>query len=684
MKHSLIARLSSFVLSLCFVIYFPAFADVHQDETGSGELRLFDRNGAEHESLLLSTDVNVDVTAMTARVVLRQKFSNPGQQWMNARYVFPLPETAAVHAMTLKTSGRVIRGEIQPRKKAKETFVKAKASGKQAALVESERANLFTLSAANIAPGDTVEVELIYLQTVEFREQAFRLRLPTTLTPRYIAGQPLIDDDDLDKSLAHNAFGWGQDTDQVADGSKITPWQVRQAENSHYITFSATLDTGLNLAQIDSPSHPLDWQRLSDVYQVAFAQPDQKMDRDIVLRWQPVVLEQPDSALFSETIDGQTYLTMMLLPPTSLAAQVLPREVIFVIDSSGSMAGSAMPQAKHSLQLALDRLGHIDSFNIIDFDSEARKLFNQSRPALLSNIQVARGFVSSLVADGGTNIADALDMALTSEQPGERLRQVIFITDGSVGNEHALFKKISDQLGQSRLFTVGIGSAPNSYFMRKAARFGRGTFTMIDPYGDISIQMSTLFSQLEKPALRDIKIDWPAASQVEQFPQHIPDLYAGQPLLVTARLKPGLNRLTVRGQIAGQQWQRTLHSGASISDSGLATIWAQRKIDTLFDSMVSGTDEATIKPQVVQLAVEHHLLTRYTSFVAVDRTPVKPADELAEDGQVPNLMPHGNTMAVPFPPTATSATLTFYLGVLFLLFATSLLLMPGIRRRKLC
>jgi len=672
---------NSFALLFLNLLFLPqVFANQTSGENGGGYLKLFDQEGAEYNSLLLSTDVSLDVTAMTARVSLRQKFTNPTQQWMNARYIFPLPEMAAVHAMTMIVGDRVIRGEVQEKQQARKTYEKAKASGKRASLVESERRNLFTLSAANIAPGQTLEVELVYLQPVDYRQGEFTLRIPTTLTPRFIPGKPLMDGADREGQLSHNSHGWGQDTDEVPDASKITPPQLIDAGDSHSISFNAMLDIGLNLQSISSPGHAIDWQRVSNQYRIKFRLKKEKMDRDIVLRWLPVPMQQPHSALFTEVIDGKSYATLMLMPPSATGTRVLPREVIFVIDTSGSMQGTSMPQARRSLQLALERLQTQDTFNIIDFDSTAHQLFSHSKVANWQNLQTARGFVDDLEANGGTNMAAALDLALVKGESELRLRQIIFITDGSVGNEAALFSKIANRLGASRLFTVGIGSAPNSLFMRKAAQFGRGTFTYVDPGSSIEKRMSELFSQLEKPSLRDIKIDWPESSDADQLPGNIPDLYYGEPLLVTARLNPGVVKVRIHGKLAGQQWQRTLLAGSSIPDSGLATSWARKKVEALLDTMVTGASESSIKPEIVQLALKHQLLTRYTSFVAVDKTPARPEGEFAGDKQLPNQMPRGNLMAVPFPATATSARLSFYLGLLFLFFVMLMLL----KQRRAC
>ncbi|MCK5359225.1 MAG: marine proteobacterial sortase target protein, partial [Gammaproteobacteria bacterium] len=591
----------SLVLLILSVIFSPQlFADQKGKEAGSGRLILIDQAGIESESILLSMEIQLNVTAMTARVRLQQKFSNPSTQWVNAKYVFPMPETAAVHAMTLKIGERVIQGEVQEKREAKKNYEKAKKSGRQASLVEAERRNLFTLSVANIAPGQIVEVELVYLQVVDYRQGEFSLRLPTTLTPRYIPGKPLMDDADLNAQLSHGSSGWGQDTDEVTDASRITPVQVSDSGDSHTIQFTAILDVGLNLQSISSPSHEVDWRRDSGSYQVKFKYQNEKMDRDIVLRWLPVPLDQPHSAFFTEEIDGRSYATLMLMPPTTSGAGVLPREVIFVIDTSGSMQGASMPQARRSLQLAFERLQPQDTFNIIDFDSSAHQLFSESKNVNQRNLEIAREFVHDLVANGGTNMAAALDLALVKGDSENRLRQIVFITDGSVGNEAALFAKIANKLGSSRLFTVGIGSAPNSFFMRKAAQFGRGTFTYVEPGSSIEKRMSELFSQLEKPSLRDIRVDWPESSDVDQLPKNIPDLYYGEPLLITAQLNSGMMKVHISGQLAGQQWHRTLSTRSSIRDSGLATLWARKKIDQLIDSMVTGAEESSIKPEVIK------------------------------------------------------------------------------------
>ena len=248
----------------------------------------------------------------------------------------------------------------------------------------------------------------------------------------------------------------------------------------------------------------------------------------------------PQTSLFYESVGGQDYLLAMVTPPTLDAApKLLPRELIFVIDNSGSMAGTSIVQAKQSLLFALGRLRPGDKFNVVRFDDTLETLFDTAVDASSDNLAIAKHFVSRLDAEGGTEMLPALEAALKDATPEDttRLRQVVFLTDGSVGNEAQLFEEIAKNRGRSRLFTVGIGSAPNSYFMTRAAELGRGTFTEIGSDAQVLERMSALFAKLEKPVMMGLKAEWPAGTSVEVWPDPLPDLYAGEPVVLSAKLR---------------------------------------------------------------------------------------------------------------------------------------------------
>lgn len=667
------------------------------DETGAGHL-LLKREGTAQPALHLESSAEVTIKGMLAKVVLQQSFQNTGHDWAEAVYVFPLPETAAVNRMVMTIGERRLVAEIREKQEAQRIYQEAKVAGKRAALTEQQRPNLFTQSVANIGPGEIVTIELHFHDVVDFRDGIFRWRLPTTLTPRYIPGAP-SDDPDL-RTVIRN--GWSQPTDQVPDAQLITPWMTTgsaSGETQNPIRLHITLDPGLDLIDIGSPYHqllPTMKSAGSSSYHEIVTQPAQvPMDRDFELAWRTQTGQEPSAALFIEEVSGDDYALLMVVPPQQQTLERMPREVIFIIDTSGSMGGTSIQQAKSSLQLALSRLQPQDRFNVIEFNSYHRKLFAQAQSADLTNLQQAQRFVTALNASGGTEMAAPLRDALQSAAAEGFLKQVVFITDGSVGNEAALFELIHQNLADARLFTVGIGSAPNSFFMRKAAEFGRGTFTHIGSEQEVSTRMQALFTKLESPVLSDLEVEWPAGLAVEMWPERIPDLYAGEPLLLSARISAGLPLpadIVVRGQQAAQPWSRTLTlagNESAIPAAGISVRWARSKIEALLDSKTRGRPEDQVRAEVLPLALTHQLMSPYTSFVAVEDAPARAEHEALQTTPIPNLMPQGQTapQSIMYPRTATPAPLQWLMGWLMLAtwLATHCALgAGGICRRTVC
>jgi Ca-activated chloride channel family protein len=290
---------------------------------------------------------------------------------------------------------------------------------------------------------------------------------------------------------------------------------------------------------------------------------------------------------------------------------------------------------------ALSRLQPADRFNVIEFNSYARPLFGDARDASAGNIEKATRWVEGLEARGGTEMAAALKLALNGDEASSRVRQVIFLTDGAVGNEESLFGLIQARLGDSRLFTVGIGSAPNSHFMAKASQLGRGTFTYIGSVDEVKAKMSELFAKLETPVLKSLEIHWPDGVQAEAWPKRIPDLYAGEPLVVTAALDKVQGDVRISGERDGKTWAAALPLSGGEPAAGLGSAWARAKVASLMDALREGAPETEIRPQIIALAGTHRLVTKYTSFVAVDRTPARPASDELKTASVPALLPEG-------------------------------------------
>ena len=676
------------LLVLVFAAHRQAYADGARslsyehlpDDVAGGEVFLREENNAGSmykPALHLASDVKVDISGMIASVTLTQKFKNTTNAWVEATYVLPLPETAAVDAMEFHVGERIIRGEIKERREAKKIYQKAKAAGRKAALVVQQRPNLFTQKVANIAPGETLEVRLHFLQKVDYQHGEFVWRLPTTLTPRFIPGRAT-------KALTSEGHGWAMPTKKVPDADLISPPMIQAAsvpvEARNPIAISVMLNAGLPLASIDSTYHKIVLRKEGEYHQINLAAGTEAMNRDFELRWAPTTSSQPAGAIFMEEKAGQHYALVMLVPSqqASLAEgeNTLARELIFIVDTSGSMGGGSIVQAKRSLILALERLKPQDRFNVIEFNSTHTRLFPKTMPANAQLVQRAIHFVGGLHASGGTHMAPALNDALMQFQLSAseaHLQQLVFITDGSVGNESALFNLIEKQLGQARLFTVGIGSAPNSFFMRKAAQFGRGTFSYISDLSEVGEKMAALFTQLESPVMTKLNLIWPKGMSAETWPARLPDLYANEPLIITAKLDspPASGEvLSLQGLGAQAPWVRDLELSRPKASPGVASLWARDKISTLLDRKHLGDNPAVIREEVLALALQHKLMSPYTSFVAVEEKISRPTTEALKEKALSNLVAKGqNLMLITLPKTASSAPLSLLLSALFLMLA---------------
>jgi Ca-activated chloride channel family protein len=615
---------------------------------------------------LMNTDVDMKISGLIARVSVRQEFRNEGSEWVEGIYVFPLPDGAAVDRMRLHIGDRFIEGEIQEKEHAKKTYEKAKRAGKKASLVQQQRANLFTTSVANVAPGELVVVEIEYLEDIRYEDGRFSIRFPMTLTPRYISGQALPD---------KVGNGWSGDTDRVPDASLITPPMVSRSRG-HNIKLTVNVNAGVPLEIIASRYHPVSVAEEDGRYTVTLGGNKVPMDHDFELVWQPVSSAAPRAMAFTETVAGRPHHLLMVMPPDQdeTPPALMPREIILVIDTSGSMHGVSIAQAKRAVHLALQGLQPTDRFNVVEFNSLTSALYPSSVMASPLNVANAQNFVQQLKANGGTEMRPALSMALSGERQETHLRQIVFITDGSVGYEDEMFSMIETKLGDSRLFTVGIGSAPNSWFMRKAAEAGRGSYTFISALHEVREKMDTLFDKLEHPQVIDIEIQWPSGVIVDSYPATVPDLYLGEPVTVKAsasgEYRPG-DTVRISGNSVMGAWSTTLSLESPHKSEGVGALWARARIAELMDSERRGGDPAEIRAAVVETAIGHHLVSKYTSLVAVDKTPVRPIDDPLSSEQVVNLMPYGqSTNAIfGFPATATDAPLLRMIGAACLLAA---------------
>ncbi len=609
----------------------------------SGSLLLKTGDQGYVDATRLGIDVDVTVSGPTLRARVTQVFRNTTKDWVEAVYVYPLPDGGAVDTLKMVIGDRVVVADIKERQQARAIYEQAKQNGQKAALTEQQRPNIFTNAVANIGPGETVLVQIEYQEPVHQSGDQFSLRIPMVVGPRYNPA-PVVQTVDL--RTGDN--GWGSaSNDPVPDRDRISPPVLDPKDNApvNPTTISIRLQAGFPIGDIKSHHHNVKIDNPdASTRVITLADGAVPADRDFELTWTAASEKTPSVGLFREQVAGNDYLLAYVTPPMVNDAEQkpLPREVIFVIDNSGSMGGTSIAQAKAGLLYALGRLQPNDRFNVIRFDNTMDTLFPDVVVADGAHVARAQAFVTALQAQGGTEMIPPMRAALTDRHAdGNTVRQVVFLTDGEIGNEQQLFDTIAAMRGRSRVFMVGIGSAPNSYLMTRAAELGRGTFTHIGSIDQVEGRMRELFGKLENPAVTQLSVTF-SDTKADMAPAMLPDLYRGEPLVLSAKLGKLAGTMEIKGRIGDRPWSVALPLANAAEGKGLSKLWARRKIA---DAEVAQTvqtltaDEAN--KTILALALEHQLVTRLTSLVAVDKTVTRPAGEPLKVSELPLNLPAG-------------------------------------------
>ncbi|NNE24744.1 MAG: marine proteobacterial sortase target protein [Rhizobiales bacterium] len=635
-----LARLPVLILVVLVVSARTLFASplVNPNDARTGSLMIKSETPGQYvEAPAVATDFDVTVTGPIIRTRLTQYFVNPANGWVEGLYVFPLPEDAAVDTLKMVVGERIIIGDVKERIEAKRIYEKAKSDGKKAALVEQHRPNLFTNSVANIGPGETVVVQIEFQATVRQSNGKFSFRLPTVVAPRFEtpdAPQPVV-------SVSSEAPAAVDNKQQLPDAK---PWlDPDDNDPVNPINITVHLKPGFKVAALMSPHHKIEALERDGEHRITLSKMD-FADKDFELEWTAAALDVPQAKLFRERSGNEDYVLVQVTPPAAAKTTPAPaREAIFVIDNSGSMAGPSMVQAKASLIEALDRLQPGDTFNIVRFDDTLEVLFPTVVAADAGNISTAKRFVASLDAEGGTNMVPALAAALkmdTQSNPAA-IRQVIFLTDGAISGEQQMFNLIAQRRGRSRIFMVGIGSAPNSFLMNRAAEMGRGTFTHIGAAEQVAERMAELTSKLTSPAVTGLAANF-SARGVKATPDPLPDVYAGEPLYIYARMDELEGKVTLSGLAGSDNWLKTVDLTKAEPGSGIAKLWARREIANTEVNRTLGTlNYKQADAMILKLALDHQLVSRLTSLIAIDKTPARPEGTPLRSVDIPLNLPAG-------------------------------------------
>jgi Ca-activated chloride channel homolog len=533
------------------------------------------------------------VVGTVAETIITQRYFNPLPEAIEAVYVFPLPHDGAVDEYTIRVQGRTLRGEMQRRDEARELYEQAKSAGHSAGLLEQRRPNLFAQRVANIPPGETIEVELRVVQPLAREHGRYRLVLPTMVGPRYTPG------DAGDVRLA-------------AAGQRCAN-----------VSIAVAIENGDAVTGLESRHHDIEQLHLDGVVQVELTAGAAVADRDFELSWSSAG-ERARASVMVQPADDGGYFMLTLEPPQALpAAQALPRELVFVVDTSGSMLGEPLAAAKDAMRKVLQQLAPDDAFQIIEFSQTASSL----APGFLRNtpLDVQRGLelVEEMQAEGGTDMLAGVRAAFALRREPGRIRLVLFLTDGFIGNESEVLAAVRAGIGDARLFALGVGKAVNRHLLSGLARLGRGDVSYLSPRERSDAVVDRFFERIDRPALTEIAIDWGGLEVHDVEPQRLPDLFAGQPLVLVGRYRDTpRGELTVHGRSAVQPERVAVDFGRpSASSAALAATWARARIARIEDGALEpGDDAARLEREaaVTALALEHRVMTEYTSFVAVD------------------------------------------------------------------
>ena len=598
---------------------------------------------------LKHTEVEAEISGYIARVKVKQTFTNPNDQPIEAVYVFPLPQNAAVNDMQIRVGDRVIRGVIKPREEAKKIYDEAKQAGKTAALLEQERPNIFSQSVANIMPGSEIEVEITYDDLLPYEQGRYELVFPMVVGPRYIPGTPKDKDGGEPVSPEPGGGGWATDTDQVPDASRITPPVLKPGErNGHDIRVTVKLHAGLPVRDIECPTHEVILSPETAPFEgpvtVRLAPRDTIPNKDFVLRY-TVAGAAPQTGFLAHRDDNGGVFMLMFQPPIQPESGVItPKEMIFVLDCSGSMSGEPLALVKKAVRYALNNLNPDDTFQIIRFSDRLASFAKEPVKATPDNVRRGLSYLNGLNSEGGTEMLEGIKAALDFPHRDNRLRLVCFMTDGYIGNEKEILDAIRTRLGDdTRLFSFGVGSSVNRYLLERMAEVGRGEVKYILLNEKPEDAVKKFYERVRNPVLTHLRVDWAGLDVVDLFPARIPDLFAGQPIFVLGRYnRPGEATLRIRGKVHGEtvtyEVPVTLPETAD-QHAALASLWARARIRELSTELYGGEDKDVIQ-EITALALKYHLMSEYTSFVAVEDKVVN------ENGnpvtiQVPVEMPEG-------------------------------------------
>ncbi|MEG4578810.1 VIT domain-containing protein [Microcoleus sp. MON1_C5] len=645
---------------------------------------------------LKQTEVKAKIAGNISRVEVVQKFENPFPESIEAVYIFPLPDEAAVDDMEIKIGSRTIKADIKLREEALEIYEQARKQGRSAGLLEQERDNIFTQSLANIKPGEKIEVTIRYTESLKFAGGDYEFVFPMVVGPRYISGNstpPLARRGDSSESPgARNttppnpplARGGDSQSSPLArggdsqfpplarggqggvntDADRINPPVLPPGTRSgHNIAVSVEIDAGVAIGDVRSTSHQITTDRSGNIVQVQLANSDTIPNKDLILRYR-VAGENTRATILTQSDKRGGHFATYLIPALNYKTnEIVPKDVVFLMDTSGSQQGEPLAKSKELMRRFIQGLNPNDTFTIIDFANTATALSTTPLANTPENRQKAINYIEKLQANGGSELLNGIQAVMNFPAPATgRLRSIVLITDGYIGNENEVLGRVQQSLKPgNRLYSFGVGGSVNRFLINRLAEVGRGTSQVIRQDEPSAEAAEKFFREINSPVLTNIQISWEGMGEKPQiYPIAPPDLFASGPLVLFGKKTDRTNgQLRIRGTLAGgkayeqvlpvnfapsggrQRESTSVAAGATdFGNPAVAQLWGRSRIKDLMNQMFGGETKSLVEA-VTNTALTYRLLSEYTAFVAVSEEVRVEADGTRRRVQVPVELPQG-------------------------------------------
>lgn len=564
------------------------------------------------------TSAHIDVTGNIQRATVRQIYGNTCEEPIEAVYTFPLPDNGAVDRMSMYIGDRLVVGRIYEKEEARTIYEESVQEGRTASLLEQERPNIFTQTVGNILPGDSITIEISYVATIPYDDGRYTLSFPMVIAPRFTPGVP----------TGITGTGWTPDTDRVPDASRVTPHVVPEGMRTGYdIDLSVSLVTGFPTGQVRSLNHDIDEERSSsDRIDISLSREDEIPNRDFVLTYTSTSNSIEPAFLASNSEQGGHFLLILQPDVAPEPDDLVPKEMFFLVDCSGSMNGRPIEAAKEMVRQFIRGMNPDDSFQIMRFSDTSSAMSAVPLENTELNVQRGIGYIDALSGEGGTQMLNGVRTAVGFPEDPERMRFIIFLTDGQISNEAEILAELRETLGdRTRLFSVGVGSSPNRYLIEGLAEEGRGSAHYIALDEDPVSAVGNIYEKINNPYLINIELDEGSLELFDLVPSVIPDLYAGQPIVIAGRFaEPGSGRINLSGFYGDDFWNESIRvelPSEEDPDDAIGTLWARRMIHELDRQMYNSHGQSVfsqdVADHITDIALRYRIVSDYTSFVAV-------------------------------------------------------------------